>query len=69
MFRAVIGFALSRRAIILLGLIVFIAAGIAAWRLLQYRRRRMDDVVSAVAENIRRETEKRLLGGQNTGKA
>ena len=31
MFRAVIGFALSRRAIILLGLLVFIAAGVAAY--------------------------------------
>jgi cobalt-zinc-cadmium resistance protein CzcA len=30
-FRAVIGFALSRRAIILLGLLVFIAAGVAAY--------------------------------------
>jgi cobalt-zinc-cadmium resistance protein CzcA len=30
-FRAVIGFALSRRAIILLGLLVFIAAGLAAY--------------------------------------
>jgi len=31
LFRAVIGFALSRRAIILLGLLVFIAAGLAAY--------------------------------------
>ncbi len=31
MFRAVIGFALSRRAIVLLGLLVFIAAGVAAY--------------------------------------
>ena len=31
MFRAVIGFALSRRAIILLGVLVFIAAGVAAY--------------------------------------
>jgi cobalt-zinc-cadmium resistance protein CzcA len=30
-FRAIIGFALSRRAIVLLGLLVFIAAGIAAY--------------------------------------
>jgi hypothetical protein len=33
---------------------------------LRYRRRRMQEVVNAVAENIRRETEQRLLGGQNT---
>ena len=31
MFRAIIGFALSRRAIIVLGLLVFIAAGLAAY--------------------------------------
>jgi hypothetical protein len=46
-------------------LILVIGAGVGLWQLLKYRRRRLHATMSAVAENVRRETEKRLLGSKD----
>ena len=47
-------------------LILVVGGGVGWWKLLHYRQRRLQETVNAMAEDVRRETEQRLLGRTDT---
>jgi hypothetical protein len=51
---------------VLVVLILLVGGAVGLWQLLRYRQRRLQQTMSAVAENVRRETERRLLDSKDT---
>jgi uncharacterized protein HemX len=47
-------------------LILVVGGGVGWWKFLHYRQRRLQETVNAMAEDVRRETEQRLLGRTDT---
>jgi len=48
-------------------IVIVIVGGIVGWsRWMHFRRRQLQEAVTAVADNVRRETEQRLLGGSGS---
>jgi hypothetical protein len=46
--------------------ILIVGGGVGWWKFVQYRQRRLQETVNAIAENVRRETEQRLVGRKDT---